>query len=74
MIAVRFLVLLALLAAPIAADAQQTGKAWRVGCYWPGSPSDPSIQRFYEGSCGNWTRRQLRAARGKHHGAVKYDP
>ena len=31
MIAVRFVVLLVLLVAPIAADAQQTGKAWPIG-------------------------------------------
>jgi putative ABC transport system substrate-binding protein len=47
MIVVRFLVLLALLAAPIAADAQQAGKAWRIGWLSAGSPSDPRIQRFY---------------------------
>jgi putative ABC transport system substrate-binding protein len=48
MIAVRLLLLLALLAAPIAADAQQAGKAWRIGWLSAGSPSDPRIQRFYE--------------------------
>ncbi len=37
-----------LLAAPLAAGAQQAGKVYRVGYLSPGSPSDPGRQRRFE--------------------------
>src|SRR5580765_3008166 len=44
MIALRFLVLLALVAAPLAGEAQQAaGKVYRVGILSPGGVPDPSI-------------------------------
>jgi putative tryptophan/tyrosine transport system substrate-binding protein len=51
MIAVRFLVLLALLAAPLAAEAQQAGKVPRIG--WLGGPTResaaPYVRAFQRG-------------------------
>ena len=35
-----------LLAAPLAAEAQQAGKVYRIGFLSPASPSDPRVQRF----------------------------
>jgi ABC-type uncharacterized transport system substrate-binding protein len=43
------LVSLALLAAPLAAEAQQTGKVPRIGLLRPGLPPDPSIEAFRQG-------------------------
>ncbi len=42
------IVALALLAAPLAADAQQPGKVPRIGFLWASSPSDPASQRYRE--------------------------
>ena len=39
----------ALLAAPLAADAQQAGKVWRIGVLSPGSPSPALLEAFREG-------------------------
>jgi putative ABC transport system substrate-binding protein len=41
-----------LLAAPLAADAQQAGKVYRIGWLWDpvaGPPSDPWLQAFRQG-------------------------
>ena len=37
-----------LLAAPLAVEAQQAGKVYRIGYLGAASPSDPSFQRFFE--------------------------
>ena len=37
-----------LLAAPLAAEAQQTAQVYRLGLLGAGSSSDPVVQRFYE--------------------------
>jgi putative ABC transport system substrate-binding protein len=40
---------LGLLAAPLAADAQQPGKVPRIGLIRPGSPPDPLVEAFLQG-------------------------
>jgi putative tryptophan/tyrosine transport system substrate-binding protein len=40
---------LALLAAPLAAEAQPAGKVYRIGILRPGSPPDPHVEAFKQG-------------------------
>jgi putative ABC transport system substrate-binding protein len=49
MISVRLLVLLALLAAPLGAEAQLAGKVARIGILRPGSPPDRFVDAFKQG-------------------------
>src|ERR1700675_1069966 len=52
MIAARLLLLLVLLTAPPAAEAEQAGKVWRIGVLVvsePESPTEPNVRAFREG-------------------------
>ena len=57
MIAARLLVLLALLAAPLAAEAQQAGKVYRVGFLSSAGPPSSSLSVKPYASSDTWRAR-----------------